>query len=234
MASSTPAKCLRPDAWAGSLRWRHHPRRDAHPGKHADRERDHADNHPRWTLCCSARGWHRCLNSTVGARLRPAERNPKETAGADAKSAAGSGPTTAAKTPGIGRANSIRHVSGLGRTVKRDLAPRHATPFSTPRNASNVVDPTAGKAFPGVSRGEQDARLHQTLHLQISRPGTAYAKLPGHRGWKSDRVRRSPIAPPSPQLIGGPPSPSVANDVLYDGPGRREAVGGQPPGSSEM
>jgi hypothetical protein len=33
-------------------------------------------------------------------------------AGADAKSAAGSGPTTAAKTPCIVRANSIRYLSG--------------------------------------------------------------------------------------------------------------------------
>jgi hypothetical protein len=44
---------------------------------------------------------------------------------------------------------------------------------------------------------------------------TAYPKLPGHRGWKSDRVRGSPIASPhAPPAIGGPPSPRRANGTF--------------------
>jgi hypothetical protein len=41
-------------------------------------------------------------------------------------------------------ASDDRQPGWLGRTVKRDFPPRHATPSRTPRNASNVVAPTSG------------------------------------------------------------------------------------------
>jgi hypothetical protein len=84
-----------------------------------------------------------------GRETAPPKRTPKEWPGPVAKSAAGSGPTKAPKQhasamPIHSPSAPHRHPSGLGRTVKRDFPPRHATPSRTPRNASNVVAPTAG------------------------------------------------------------------------------------------